>query len=76
MGIEDSEFSECLAEALAALGSQNLQCFIGSQNHLTVYLQQVILLRFSLLFFSWWMKLFINNVVNHVVQTVNSTILL
>ena len=43
VGIDDSEFSECLSEALAALGSQNLQCFIGFQNHLTIYLQQVIL---------------------------------
>ena len=51
VGIDDSEFSECLSEALAALGSQNLQCFIGFQDHLTIYLQQVIFIVISSLLF-------------------------
>lgn len=39
---DDSEFAEYLTEALAAIGSQNLQCLVGFQDHLTGYLQQML----------------------------------
>lgn len=39
---DDSEFAEYLSEAMCSIGSQNLQCFVGLQDHLTVYLQQLL----------------------------------
>lgn len=35
-------FSECLCEAMVALGSHNLHCLAGCQDHLTLYLEQML----------------------------------
>lgn len=38
---EDSDFGECLCEAMVALGLQNLYCIARSDSKVTVYLHQV-----------------------------------
>lgn len=38
---EDSEFGECLCEAMVALGLQNLHCVARNNPKVTVYLHQV-----------------------------------
>ncbi|KAI5071083.1 hypothetical protein GOP47_0013334 [Adiantum capillus-veneris] len=39
---DDSEFAEYVAEALVAIGSQHLQCFVGLQEHITAFLQLML----------------------------------